>query len=280
MNRSEFMRQLEMLLSDVTPSERMDAIQYYNDYFEDAGPENEQEVIKALGSPAKVAATIKADLSGNVTGVFTETGYQDLYSKNQEVVTYEQTGNSGQTGNNGQQGNAGQNMKGAFGTQGNPYQSGNYQNSTYQNGTYQNGTYGNGTYQGDSGKKKMSGGMVALIVVLCIFASPILIGVLCTAGGFLIALIAAMFSLFIGIAAVAFALILVGVVFVVVGIIKMFTLPFGGMCLAGTGLVCAGIGILFMILTVWLAIVAIPAVFKGIGWIWNKIFSKRKGAAA
>ena len=47
MNRWEFMRQLEKLLSDISPNEREEALQYYNDYFNDAGMENEQEVMKA-----------------------------------------------------------------------------------------------------------------------------------------------------------------------------------------------------------------------------------------
>jgi uncharacterized membrane protein len=34
---------------------------YYNEYFDDAGPENEQKVIEELGSPAQIAARIKAD---------------------------------------------------------------------------------------------------------------------------------------------------------------------------------------------------------------------------
>ena len=67
MNRWEFMRQLEMLLSDITSSERAEALQYYNDYFNDAGAENERQVIKALGSPAQVAKIVKDGLSDNPT---------------------------------------------------------------------------------------------------------------------------------------------------------------------------------------------------------------------
>ena len=51
MNRFEYMRRLEALLSDISPSEKEEALTYYNDYFNDAGRENEKEVIQALGSP-------------------------------------------------------------------------------------------------------------------------------------------------------------------------------------------------------------------------------------
>ena len=62
MNRQEFMNQLERLLSDVPEAERQDALAYYEDYFDEAGPEQEAQVIQDLGSPGRVAATIKADL--------------------------------------------------------------------------------------------------------------------------------------------------------------------------------------------------------------------------
>lgn len=61
MNRQEFMNQLERLLSDVPEAERQDALAYYEDYFDEAGPEQEAQVIQDLGSPGRVAATIKAD---------------------------------------------------------------------------------------------------------------------------------------------------------------------------------------------------------------------------
>lgn len=37
MNRFEYMRRLEALLSDISPSEKEEALTYYNDYFNDAG---------------------------------------------------------------------------------------------------------------------------------------------------------------------------------------------------------------------------------------------------
>ena len=63
MNRAQFMEQLKRLLSDISAAERDEALEYYNNYFDDAGPENEAAVIRELGSPGKVAAIIKADLN-------------------------------------------------------------------------------------------------------------------------------------------------------------------------------------------------------------------------
>ena len=65
MNRAEFMKKLNALLSDVSPEEREEALQYYNDYFDDAGPEQEARILAELGSPEQVAWKIKASLSGD-----------------------------------------------------------------------------------------------------------------------------------------------------------------------------------------------------------------------
>ena len=79
MSRKEFMEQLARLLGGISESERQEALDYYNSYFDDAGPENEAAVIQELGSPGKVAAIIKADLAddGGDFGEYTEKGYED-----------------------------------------------------------------------------------------------------------------------------------------------------------------------------------------------------------
>lgn len=58
MNRQKFMKELESLLYTLSEEERTDALRYYNDYFDEAGPEREQEIIRELISPEFVARTI------------------------------------------------------------------------------------------------------------------------------------------------------------------------------------------------------------------------------
>ncbi len=62
MNRAEFMQQLGTLLGDLPVNERTDALKYYADYFDEAGIENEEQVIRELGSPEETAKNIKADI--------------------------------------------------------------------------------------------------------------------------------------------------------------------------------------------------------------------------
>lgn len=61
MKREEFLRALEEALADAPAEERDAALQYYNDYLDDAGSENEESVIDALGNPAELAKEIYAD---------------------------------------------------------------------------------------------------------------------------------------------------------------------------------------------------------------------------
>ena len=85
MDRAQFMQALEKLLADISETERQDALDFYNSYFDDAGAENEASVLRELGSPEKVAAIIKADLKGSAGGYeygeYTEHGYEDARTK-------------------------------------------------------------------------------------------------------------------------------------------------------------------------------------------------------
>lgn len=65
MDRQQFLRQLSALLSDITPEEREEAIRYYEEYFDEAGPGQEQAILAELGSPAKVAGIIRANVPGS-----------------------------------------------------------------------------------------------------------------------------------------------------------------------------------------------------------------------
>lgn len=85
MNRMEFMQILRLNLSDLLENEREDAIQYYEDYLNDAGIENEQEAMEELGSPERLAETIKAGLNGG--GEYTENGYRQKTQNTAEPVS-------------------------------------------------------------------------------------------------------------------------------------------------------------------------------------------------
>lgn len=221
MSRKAFMARLDELLADITEAEKDEALSYYEEYFEDAGPENEEEVIQSLGSPEKVAATIKAGLSENAQeeGEFSETGYTNsYYDVKDEVATINK----------------------------------------------RKGLGGIGT-----------GGWV-IILILCLFALPIL-------GPLLLGIAGTIFGILVAIAAVIFAVLVTGVALVaaaigliVAGFASLIAAPIVGIALIGAALVVAGIGILAAILGFWVVTKLIPPLFRGLVDLIRKPF-ERKG---
>ena len=98
MNRQEFLERLRILLGDLSEEEREEAVQYYEDYFADAGPEMEEQIIKELGSPEKVALMIREGLRGEDAGdAYAENGFfQSRYDDREVPADY--TTSSGYTG--------------------------------------------------------------------------------------------------------------------------------------------------------------------------------------
>ena len=223
MNRSEFMKQLERLLQNVSPTEREEALQYYNDYFDDAGPENEKEVIEALGNPAKVAESIKRDLTGS--------GDVRTKASDRALIEY-----------------------------------GKAQN-TSQNQTQT---------EGKTSKTGLPTWVIVLLVVLLVLASPAILGVGMGVLGVLVGVITAWFSMIFGFGVAALALLIVMFVMVVLGIICIFIDPLAGVSLVGGGLLCGGIGILFLMLTVAMGGMATPAICKGIAGLFEKKHAEGK----
>lgn len=61
MNKEEFLRVLEGNLSKLPVEERQSAMEYYKEYLDEAGNENEAEAIKRLGNPVQLAKQLMAD---------------------------------------------------------------------------------------------------------------------------------------------------------------------------------------------------------------------------
>lgn len=89
MNRQEFMKELTYLLQDVSDDERDEALSFYEDYFDEAGVDNEDKVIEELGEPSRVAAIIKDGLRGQFDehiNVGNQGFSSDSYQRNYEVI--------------------------------------------------------------------------------------------------------------------------------------------------------------------------------------------------
>lgn len=205
MNRKEFMEQLERLLADLPDGDREDAIAYYHDYFDEAGEENEAEVIQELGSPGKVAATIMAGMGRDSSrGEYTEAGYQDSRFKERMQVPADKR----------------------------------------QDG------------------QRRGAGRWALIIVLIVFAAPVLLGAL-------LGIVAAAFAGGIGCLAG-------GVASVAVGIGRCFGDPGGGLMMIGSGMVALAIGLLFVILLLWMIFTVLPGAFRMVVDCCSRILHRGK----
>ena len=89
MSKKEFMEELEVLLQELPKDEREEAIRYYDSYFEEAGPEQEQVVLEELGSAGRIAAQILRDYRTEKTaGMYTEQGYQEQENNKQSPICY------------------------------------------------------------------------------------------------------------------------------------------------------------------------------------------------
>lgn len=282
MSRWEFMRRLEELLFDISPNEREEALQYYNDYFNDAGMENEQEVIKALGSPEQVAQIVRDGLGdNNIQGEFTENGFSSGRAKAQNELIKKEAA-EGASGNsdgfwangNGRQPEDARDFGKKKETSEEKTQ--NFENSA---ASFEQSGKSNGS-QPQKEKNDMPVWAIVLIVIACIIGSPVILGLACAAIGVIVGLMAAVLGVVFGIGLAALILFIVAVSLVVAGLGVIIPHPFTGIGLLGGGFLCASLGILFMLLTVLLVTKLIPAICRGIAAIYNSIFGKRKGAMA
>ena len=283
MNRAEFMRRLTALLQDVPPAEREEALTYYNEYFDDAGEENEAGVIAALGSPEELAKSIKAGLAdGGNGGEFTESGFHgyEQRNNNQLMSTNGQQENAQGAGGTYQGGTQGSGAYGSYGQQANGAGStyGAYsQQPSGAGGTYgyqQQAGSGQGNAQGTPQKKPMTGGQIALIIVLAVLLSPVWIGVLGGLFGGGVGILAGLLGIFVAFLAVGVVLTVVGIALVIAGFVVIFGAPLGGLSMIGGGLIMVAVGLVFVWLMVLVVGTALPALFRGCVNLCHRLFHR------
>ncbi len=140
--------------------------------------------------------------------------------------------------------------------------------------TDQHGSGGQGTAQGRPQKKPLSGGQIALIVLLAVLTFPIWIGVAAGLFGGAVGLLGGLFGIFVAFLAVGVVLTVVGIALVVGGIVAMFGTPLGGLTLIGGGLITTAVGLVFVWLMVLVVGTAIPALIRGIVNLCSRLFHR------
>ena len=62
MTRNEYMEQLKRYLRRLPKEDYENAVEYFSEYFDEAGPENEQQMMKDLGDPKEAAREVLLNL--------------------------------------------------------------------------------------------------------------------------------------------------------------------------------------------------------------------------
>ena len=119
-------------------------------------------------------------------------------------------------------------------------------------------------------KESMPAWAIALLITVLVFGFPVYGGVFMGILGLLLGWFGTMLGLGVG----ALALLILFLVLVVVGILCLIINPWVGIALVGAGLLVGCFGILLMMLTVAMAGIVTPAIFRGIFGLFG--FVKRK----
>lgn len=246
MTQIEFMKRLEELLQGISLEEREAALLYYEDYFEDAGPDQIGQVIAELGSPEKVAATITGNLN-NVSEdnadhiIYTEHGYKDtsIQEEQYEVI------------------------------QGNVENHEDKSDNDKKGKDYQ--------YRSDEPKSKSDNKKVNIpfIILLAIFAIPVGIPLIASAFGIIVGILGAALGIFIAIVVTSVAFLFAGLILFIAGVIQLFIAASDGILMCGVGLVLFGLGTLGSMITIFFSAKVVPTVINGIVTICRKPFQKR-----
>lgn len=264
MNRMEFMEQLERLLYDLPENERQDALCYYNDYFDDAGEENEGSIIQELGSPGKVAAIIRASYRGGNEnqGEYTENGYRDnQFSEKGQMPA----ARGNRDGSNQEQRRSWWEEQREKRHDSNSEYEGKQTNSNghpYQETDWRNQQH----------SRRGVGGWVLIIIAL-IFLGPVVLGVGAGAVGTLFGLLGAVVALFFS----GFALAGAGIVGIVKGAFLAASSPAIGLVTIGGGLILLALGLLLILFFAWLLFKIAPKAFRGIINFLSRVFHHGRG---
>ncbi|HBA64116.1 MAG TPA: hypothetical protein DCZ20_09700 [Lachnospiraceae bacterium] len=251
MSRGEFMRQLEMLLQDISPEERQEALQYYRDYLDEAGEEQEAQVLSELGSPEKVAATIQAGLRGQdeESGEYRETGYADTRFEEKDSPQ----------------------IRGCQRRQRSTYK-GSY---TYdEKRTYDGSTGYHPDYQKNS-KKGSAVPKILLILAIIFIGLPILLPLGAAVLIIIFALLLGFAALVLGLAVGCVAVAVSGVVLFICGLVKLTaSLPVGFMLMGG-GLILGVLGVIGTVVFVKVCMLVVPAVIRWVVDLLRRPFHRR-----
>ena len=297
MTKYEFLGDLSRLLKDLPEEERKQALHYYEDYFADAGEDNEQEVLNELGSPENIAELIKADSPDEITygdGASTHATaplqpykaagpeHSENVSGNASDVTPDSTQNDRSQSDNNWHSMTGdpsgnQHMNGD--SSGNQHMNGDSSGNQQSNTGYTNGSasHSNASGANQSTCSRSSGlfsGMdntnLIIMIIVLVVTSPIWGSALLGIASFLLGLLGALVGIFAALVLGGGGSAISGIVAIVAGFIALFAgHAASGVLTIGVGCLLFSLGSAFCYLGVFLAIRLIPLLWCQLGRLWD-----------
>lgn len=238
MKRKEYMERLEQLLLVLPLEEREEALQYYNDYFDDAGMENEDKVILELGSPEEVAAKIRAGYAGE-SGEYSEQGFEDVRFQHRQDIIIET-----------------QKVDGVWeeACSGDSYNEKNQKRTGKQNNT--------------------NVWKVVALILIAILVAPVVLPLGVALAAVIFALLVALLAVLASVGISGFAILFAGIVVMIAGIVKVIIAPATGILATGIGCILLAVGVLVTWVIVSLFVKVVPGLLRGIVKILGTPFRK------
>lgn len=273
MTRAEYLAELESNLISLPKEERDMAVSFYSEYFDEAGPENEQAVIEDLGKPYALARSIIGETSAysrsevylkykeskpmpqNSTGVFASLKKPDgdIFNTPNDDAFHAAGTPFEDVQNNSESNNANENTanKGMF-------------DDYYQNAGQQD------TAPPPPPERKKSS-MSPWLIILIVFAGVFVgIPLLCAIIPAILAIIVAALA----VGAAAICCLVAAIIAFFVGVVRLFTAVPIGLGLIFTAILCAGIGMVLLSAALAFFFKLLPFTVKGIA----RLFGKRRAA--
>lgn len=251
MRKGDYLQRLDQLLYNIPAEDREEALQFYKDYLEDAGPEAEEEVLRSLGTPEELAESIRKALYGdNADGDYTRV-YKDVPG------TYRAPFSTGGRFSGG----------GAFGD---TDEQKNDNGSAYSEGQYR-GNYGENTYTtgsktqaGKQRKGRLTAGQWLIFIILCLCAAPVIVPVFGTVLGVVLAIAGVLVGVLLALGLGGIALVVAAIVVIVVALVRLIFSPVTSLIMVGGGLLMVGLGLIGIAFATWIVCKILPATFVGI----------------
>ena len=241
MNKEEYLTRLQYCISQLPPVEAQNTMQYYREYFDDAGITEDMVVPESVGTPEQIAMRLKKSINSgeNITSENINIG--GTYNRDNTSGSYNTKQNTGNSYNNSQ--NAGQ------------YSYNNSQNTAQ----YEYNNAGQYNKKNDERAIKI---IVAIIIAAVTF--PIWSGIL----GVIIGIVFGLGGTIIGLG-------VAGISLIVVAIVSGYGFA-TSVLLMGIGLILFGVAILLVIPEALFCIKFLPWLFKQVAELIHKITGRKE----